>query len=439
MQKTNIIKDNKLTEFWRNHPKLSSSVLWLLMLGALIGGPIGYNKIKEKKQNKTEKTVYEPEYESGTFGAYYERMQPITPLLIAKLIFSEGVRVNNQGLHVVYDDKTGKPLKPGETPQGNPTIGFGSTKLKDGSDVTSYTKPITNEEAYELALWHIEQKETFFGMYCYDVGCENVDINSVGEAFAIGSIMYNAFSKLIEPKGDLSCSNRFAKLRKLYSEYGYGLNDSMVKQCFAEYPIKNMHSFGRAWIGGESTEAIANTLGGFVLEGSGMWWRRWLEAGMMTGEINPQILLDCPVNGGYEFLEYMGRQKSAFWKKGKANKETYKIFKEWIKNPVNKKGESLKHWKKVRDYMPEYALAMCNDKDCKLGKRLPSKYIEKQHVASAKAYVFNYDSAYTVAITAYRAGDYNFAAKSYNKLIQHYPDNALLRNDLAATYNKLGR
>ena len=48
-----------------------------------------------------------------------------------------------------------------------------------------------------------------------------------------------------------------------------------------------------------------------------------------------------------------------------------------------------------------------------------------------------YEDAYNVAIDFYKGGDYKSAAKQFELLVADNPDNALLRNDLAATYNHL--
>ena len=51
----------------------------------------------------------------------------------------------------------------------------------------------------------------------------------------------------------------------------------------------------------------------------------------------------------------------------------------------------------------------------------------------------NYETLYENALALYKAENYTQAASEYEKLVADYPDNALLRNDLAATYNRLGR
>ena len=50
-----------------------------------------------------------------------------------------------------------------------------------------------------------------------------------------------------------------------------------------------------------------------------------------------------------------------------------------------------------------------------------------------------YDAQYKNAIAQYNAGEYAGAAQSFQDMIKKYPNNALLHNDLAATYNKLGQ
>ena len=282
-----------------------------MLLATVAGVGVGVknkDKIRDLVQNPFAKidnpfgNIGEENYETGTYGAYFDRVRTITPFLIADLIAKEGVHVNPRGMHTPYKDS-----------RGIWTIGFGSTLLKDGTHVTSETAPITTEEAYELARWHLEEGETYFGMYCYDVAFDTVDIDDVNQAFAIGSIMYNAFSKLIESPNSKNCNERFAQLRNLYKENGRGLTDEMVQDLFAKYPVTDTTSFGAAWLGGKKLQTVADKLGNFLAGGRGLYWRRWLEAGLLTGDVTPQMLLDCPVNGVYEFFRCMGQKKSAFF------------------------------------------------------------------------------------------------------------------------------
>lgn len=449
-------KEKKYQKFIKKNPNFTSIVSWWMFLAVLGGGgQIITDAVRDKVEQNAEDDKFDEEeventkYEPGTFGEYFDKLQTITPFVISGLIEYEGVRVNREGLHVVYDDATGKPLKPGQTPKGTATIGFGSTILKDGSRVTSYTKPITNEEAYELVRWHLEEGETYFGMYCYDTAFDNINIDSVPEALAIADIMYNGFSKFIEPdrvngKMNYKLGNRFANLRKLYKEKGAGLTEEDVIENFQKYPADTTYSFGKAWLSGKPKQEVANMLGNFLKGGPGIPTRRWVEAGLLTGDLSPEVLLDCPIDGLAEFRKYKGSKKSAFWNtddKGNpvVNKATYKEFIEWLAKPVNAKGQSIAHWKKVRDYMPEYALDACDGKVCELGDKASTKQRVYQKKIERKTYVLDYESAYALAINAYRSGDYNSAAQQLEQLVADNPDNALLHNDLAATYNHLGR
>lgn len=51
----------------------------------------------------------------------------------------------------------------------------------------------------------------------------------------------------------------------------------------------------------------------------------------------------------------------------------------------------------------------------------------------------DFDSEYQYALGLYKSRKYNDAASKYEELVNKYPDNALLHNDLAATYNRLKR
>ncbi|MBR2286416.1 MAG: tetratricopeptide repeat protein [Alphaproteobacteria bacterium] len=447
--------DKKFPKFIKKNPNFTSIVSWWMLLASLGIGGSKFVQSRDGAGNIDDDKIenIDLKYEDKTLGGYCEKIKPVTPFLIASLVANEGVRVNEDGLHVVYDDATGKPLRPGQKPKGRATIGFGSTVLKDGTSVTSYTKPITTEEAYELARWHLEEGETYFGMYCYDTAFNSINIDSVPEALAIASIMYNGFSNLIEPqfinkKRNRQLNDRFADLRQAYKDKGAGLSEEDVLDAFAKNPVDTTYSFGKMWLGGKSKKAVANTLGNFCREGRGLWIRRWVEAGLLTGDLTPDVLLKCPIDGLSAFLKYKQKDvknkntdKSAFWKKDVngntiVNKATYAEFLQWLENPVNEYGQSIAGWKKVRDYMPDFALVECDKNICELKpviKSVKEKQIEKS------TYVMNYENLYADAVKVYKSGDYETAFMLFENLAEEYPDNALLHNDLAATCNHLGR
>lgn len=425
-------KNSKITIFMKKNPDLAAHMIYYLMAAAALGGvaltqtPVDtYQKLSVEKQDREQK--------AGTYAAFLDNMRPITPLLIADLIAKEGVNMKD-GMHVPYLDSNGKP-----------TIGFGSTVLKDGKRVTMNTPPITTEEAYELVRWHLEE-ETFFVMYCYDRSQQGVNINTTPEAFAIASIFYNAYANLVETSGrNTNYENRFALLRDDFKQYGFSMPDSLVVKRFKDYPITNKESFGEAWLSGADKKDVADKLGGFLLGGLGIRWRRWLEAGIMTGRVTPQMLLDCPVNGMYEFFCYIGKDKKNWFTKDAAgvhaNTQNYDTLARWLKNPVNNLGQSLARWPRVRDILPADVVAMCESGKCEFGNKNfahTTKAPETQCIEQ-KTYAIGYHDFYDAATAAYRSGDYAGAAAQFERLCADYPDNALVHNDLAATYNKLGR
>ncbi|MCL1891789.1 MAG: hypothetical protein FWF97_00620 [Alphaproteobacteria bacterium] len=398
-----------------------------LALGVLVGGKFMTSCSSSK----------ETQVEAKDFETYFKKIQPITPFLIAYIVGPEGVHKDTKtGLHIPYKDSNGIW-----------TIGFGCTVLKDGKPVTSKTRPISDDEAYDLARWHIEQKETFFFMYCYDIAFETIDVSDVGQALGISSVIYNSGTNLIEDPKNKNHKERNTRLRNLYKEYGLGVPDSLVLQLFGKYPVVATRSFGEAWMKGASMKELGDCLGGFVKDGRGLYWRRWLEAGLLTGEITPEMLLECPVKGVYEFwmLKSGGSKKNFIeTKNGKPRivRATYKDFKEWLKNPVNKSGKSIAGWKRIKDLLPQDVVAYCQQGECKLGSTVVLN-IEKWEKVEEGTYVINVDTAdlskfYDMAVAEFKKGNYKAAEKSFMELVEKYPDNALLRNDLAATYNMLG-
>lgn len=429
------------------HPDISAHLLYYMMMAGIVAaGNSAYDKYygDDENQDKIENVIEDDGVEQqGTYGAYLEKLRPLEPMVIADLIAKEGVQLNAKGECVPYKDS-----------RGYWTIGFGSTFLKDGTKVTKHTKPITLYEAYELSRWHLEN-ETFLLMYWYDVAHDKVNINTTEEAFAIASIMYNAYANLIETpskkddKGNYIFRNknydeRSAALRADFAKYGLALSDSVVLKRFAEYPITHTESFGKLWLAGADKKTIADKFGQFLAGGDGIRWRRWLEAETFMGHITPDMLLNCPMGGMYEFFAYVGRDRANWFlgdEKRRLNTKTIEKFREWIKDPKQASGASLARWKKVKDFLPAQAREMCESGKCTLGSNetVPIFEASVAHDVKRQTYVTEYRQAYNAAAADFKNGNYEAAAAKLEKLIEGYPDNALVHNDLAATYNELGR
>ena len=426
-------------------PTASAFIAYYFMLLSLLGGgKVAYDNkdyIKEKyiewtQEDEEQDVEIKKEMEEArqnTFAEYREKLQPITPWLIAQLIAAEGVKMEN-GMHIPYKDS-----------KGIWTIGFGSTYLKDGTHVTKKTPPITTEEAYDLALWHIEEHETFFYLYCYSIADQNLTVRNTGEAFALSSIVYNSGTKFIEEPADINHRERFCLLREKYDKYGAAIPDSVVAELFRKYPIVNKAGFGKAWMDSHNPQDMADAIGGYMKDGGGMHWRRWLEAGLFTGDIDPKDLLECPIGGMYEFYVYMGGKKKgkyALWKQTKDGitpiKSTYTDFKNWIRQPQNLNAKTGKLTpimrSKVKDFIPKEILKECEKGKCEIGavvqKRKSAKKIEKQ------TYVIGYEERYKMAMNHYKNGNYVEAIQELEILSGENPNNALLHNNLALMYNK---
>ncbi len=395
---------------------------------------------------KDEEIVVTP----GTYGEFKARMHKMVPMIVAEIIAMEGA-VMKDGMHVVYDDRTMKPLKYGEKATGIATQGYGNTVRKDSIELDGYAPPITSEEALELVRWHLEDVETFFYMYCYDVACENISIDSKQEAMGIASMIYNGGVLVLE-NSSWEVNERFAELRKLYKQYGDALSDEDVKKAFEKYPIKNPGYVGKAWFSGSSDKDVANGTGWYInvkKDGDGIRWRRWLEACIITGDVTVEDVLNIPVNYMSDFFDLVGRDRANWFvvKNQDKSSETRTVnintvdrFKEWLQNPVAKDGvSSLAHKPKVRDVMPKDAVDECLNIRTQLDKPV-KQYVKtkKQKILETETYVIGYEEEYADALNDVQNKSFRKAAKKYEKLIEKYPGNALLYNDLAMTYIELG-
>ncbi len=468
-------KKDAISELIKKYPWIKSYLIYYMMLFTMLvsGGQLTANYIKENKEGKKEdkKEYYKAwqrfqvwvrdtfnsindedekiDVEPGTYGEYKARMQQVVPMIVAELVAMEGA-VTENGMHVVYDDATMKPLKPGAKPRGKATQGYGNTVGKDGRALNSYSPPITSEEAFEWTRWHLEDKETFLFMFGYDVATK-AQLNTVQQAMSIASMIYNGGTLVVE-KESVAMGNRWAEIRKLHEKYGDALTEEQVKAVFEKYPVESKGHVGQYWLDDGGIPEMANGIGWYInvkKDGDGIRWRRWLEACVMNGDISVQELLDVPVNYMSEFFDLVGRDRKNWFvvtdegttkEQRKVNRETVAKFKEWIKNPVDKTGRvSLKGKPKVRDVMPAEMVAQC-EKNVNLKKSIKS-YTKtgRQKSIERETYVVGYEEQYAMALDAYQKQEFEMAATQFENLIAEYPDNALLRNDLAATYNKLGR
>ncbi|MBD5391709.1 hypothetical protein HDR66_02795, partial [bacterium] len=172
---------------------------------------------------------------------------------------------------------------------------------------------------------------------------------------------------------NVNLSRRNNALYQDLKEYGKDLPASLVQQRFAEYPVTHTESVGNAWLGGHGLDAVADNFGNFLGGGGGIQARRWIEAGILIGEIDPQMLLDCPMGAVSLFFKRVGRAR-ANWFTGDApnrrlNRAAFAEFREWLRNPVDTHGYSLAYLPKVKDYLPEYAREMCESGLCQIGNK----------------------------------------------------------------------
>lgn len=389
--------DSRFVEFFKklkiSHPKAAARLqLWMiysLFTGMVIGGTkiAQHNDDGSIKDNYIEHTVKK----TLSFAEFKETLKPVTPLLITDLISKEGVQlldVNDKKEKEIYETVCRKKgLNPADKPhlhkpykdsKGIWTIGFGSIVLKDGTRVNRHTEPITDEEAYELSRWHIEDYETYPLLYWYYVYDNDLLLNTINEAVGMGSIFYNTANKLVEEPENKNNKNRFEELRQYRDGkqgkmcYGANIPDSIILECFARYPVTETRSFGNAWLNHQSSEQIANSLSGFFRGGGGIFWRRWLEAGLLNGQINPYDLLDCPANGCADFFKFMGGykkdntiRKQVLWQETDYGWEpipsTYAAFKEWLQNPQTRDnkgnvGNIPNSRERVKDFLPQEIL-----------------------------------------------------------------------------------
>lgn len=408
--------------------KLRKSALTVATAG-LVAGSVSMGVNKEKPYDKKIVTTehddtipYNQIHKNLTFGEYKQMLAPITPYIMLEIILNEGIKL----------DKSGKHCIPYRDSRGIWTIGFGVTTTRDGKKVSSKTKPIPIERAWDESIHFLETRETYFMMYCYDMGCENIRMDNAARACAFASIFYNAGTNLMEEPKDKNHRQRNETLRKLYKEYGDNITADMVRECFAKYPVVAPRSFGARAISGAPDKDLADILGIYVVGGRGLWTRRWLEGQILMGNITPKDFLNIPIQGTYEFFRLMGGKYDAFWvnkdQDTEINMETLPIYQEWIKNPVVHDGKTPFTLETMGELLarinPDAAQQLENG-EYKLGD-----------ITNKNSKTMN-DSLFFLANADFLSGNYAAAAEKFETLATENPTNAQIFNDLAATYNNM--
>lgn len=313
---------------------LEKFLLGTMLVGGLaLGVPGCSSKNKDAKEDKKE--IKAKNQQNITYGDFKMRMRQITPEVMLCVILTEATEFDNNGLCKPYRKK----LNNGQWDKW--TIGFGLTEL-DGKPVNENTRHITIQEAYEKSVKFFEDIETYYFMWCYEIGIDGLHIDTKEKALGLADIMYNSNTSCIENKFDTNHCDRNEELRKLYKEHGDNVTAKQVKAIFAKHPIKGNYSFYKALDGG-TVKDWANTLGGFCAEKGGIYWRRWLQGQIATGNVTYKDLLDLPIGSMYEFWCIIGQKKSALFDTNKdgditVNPDGLEKFKQWVKNPVTKEG-----------------------------------------------------------------------------------------------------
>ncbi len=400
----------------------AKNILFGTMLagGLIFGAPGCSPKDKEPKDNKKTEANATNQKDS-VFADFKNRMVQITPQVMLETVLTEGIELDENGLCKPYRKK----LNNGKWDKW--TIGFGLTQLDD-KPVDANTRHITLEEAWEKTVDFYENKETYFFMWCYEIGLDSLNINTQEKALGLASVMYNTNTSCIENKKDSTHCNRNTELRDLYQKYGDNVTETQVKKVFAKHPIKKAYSFCKALDGGNTTD-WANALGNFCAEKGGIYWRRWLQGQIALGNISYKDLLDLPMKSMYDFWCVVGEQKSALFITNEdgsitVNPTALQNFKEWAKNPVDKEGNKINR-KTVRQilnsinpvlvYQAEHADFMSN---CKAN----TIYFPGELSRTLN------DSSYI----AYKNGDYEKSLKAGKAALKVAEDDKQKR---AATYN----
>ncbi|MDE6570697.1 MAG: hypothetical protein K2L95_00555 [Alphaproteobacteria bacterium] len=313
-------------------------------------------------QTATEQVVKHttPKIHAGnTFGEFLDQASAVTPYLVGFLATTEGFE-----------------LKPYQDSRGFWTIGIGNRSTPWGGTVGPRTPTLTRDQAYEAARWHLEEKETYMVMYgtmtefCPDL--------TVGEFLGLASFVYNGGPNMLEPilpvrgvpaatardnqAANTSCGSRWWAMRQIFRTDKDSLDSRTVHDLYEKYPVMSVGSVLDALRRGIRGRELANTLANFLRAGnseaSGLVWRRWLEACLISGDIKPEEIVQCPMGGGWAFMQYAAARGQHLIKNKQVNFDLAPMFIRWIKEPTayDKRTDSfvpLRDMQSVESVMPE--------------------------------------------------------------------------------------
>lgn len=413
---------------------------WIVILSAsiaLYGGFKAVQKIteKQKKEISIDDLKIKP---AETYAEFLNQCRPLTPYLICYLANPEGFESE------VYQDG-----------RGIWTIGYGSTRMPSGP-VGPNTPKISIDQAYEIARWHIEEYETYFIMYCY---CCAFDRGmSAHEFLGLASFIYNGGPGMFEPnmdtkngkpgKIDRARNDRWAELRSIYREQGT-ISRNQIKTLFKKYPVVSKGSVFKAWLDGKDGKEIGQMMANYLLSGGGraegLVWRRWLEACLTSGALDPIDIMNTPIGGVYEFRQYLKANKMDMISKDNViNYAVADTLKTWLKSPVywdkqNKRFYKPTDIKLTKSVMPKEIVASCESGYCNVPSKVDTKTYnvydifgrsqskEKLEVLIEQGTKYLYDK------------NYEKAEVIYLQVISKDPENITAYSDLSYLYLKWGK
>lgn len=384
---------------------------WIIVLCAsiaLYGGFKSVQKITEKQRKEARKNKLKIK-PANTYEEFLIKCRPWTRYLVGFLANPEGFK----------DD-------PYPDMRGIWTIGYGSTILQSGKKVDKNTPKMSIDEAYKNACWHIEELETYYILYCY---CCAFDLEmDPGEFLGLASFVYNGGPKMFEPdvggKVDKTRDTRWAKLREIYRRDKGETSRDDIKEIFTKYPVGNQGSVFKAWSDGKSGAEIGQNMANYLSVGGkraeGLVWRRWFEACLTAGILDPDDIMNVPVGGVFEFRRYLEAQNVYMINEDKViNYKVAAAFKLWLKSPIywdpqNKKFYKPTNLELTKSIMPEHKSVYYNIKD--VFNKIQSEQIENSKNFNKSQNTIQKKSKFDVAAVKTTIKQSN---ENYNKIKSH--------------------
>ena len=419
-------KDKKIPKFVQKNPNFTAIVSWWMLLATLYGGyKVGKDLSSDDSviRAKIENVINELRHHDGEVegfqldptaddASWKKQVDAIHPYVVAHIFSSEGFIADS------YDDNGGK---------GTPTVGAGFT-IDD--EVHKKFAERVLERPVSSTNFHVTKSEA----------------RLLAESWLRDKV-YPEIKKQFNKPLDY-------KLFTILAVAGYNRGERTYRAGNMGHPVCAAVNAGKS--ADEVLGAYIRAFGGTrATQWGGLANKYAVSAMYYTGDVRDTTILRSIAEAPYTLEKSVKKYQNkypaqgqepgrllTYDKGGRVNgiivpeninemllatttRKTQGTYQEPVMNYLNPDEVDIIVRGRMFDSKPKEEIVHVKSDDVR----------EKKEAVASR----DFDSEYKNARNLYRAGKYDEAAKAYEALVAQYPDNALLRNNLSETYNKLER